>query len=236
MATENQTDPTTDQPTIRNRVVGLKMVKGSEIVPRPDNWRTHPKPQRDALAGVLESIGIADALVARQRADGRLELLDGHLRQDLGPDVEWPVLVLDVDDQEARLLLATLDPLAGLAGQDNQKLAALLEQCKADGARLEQVGWPDHLVEPLLAAEWKPPDLEAIPQPVDPDKAAPITLTAEQRETIEAAVETRRLGETKTLSEGRAVALICHDYLMRCREEALFGCSKPDDQDQPAAD
>ena len=44
--------------------------------------------------------------------DGSLELVDGHLRAETTPDQEVPVLVLDIDEDEANKLLATLDPLA----------------------------------------------------------------------------------------------------------------------------
>src|SRR5262249_46579988 len=43
-------------------------------------------------------------------------------------DLDWPTLILDVDDAEADLLLATHDPLATLAEYDKEKLAALLQQ------------------------------------------------------------------------------------------------------------
>lgn len=57
------------------------------------------------------------ALLAREGPDGGLLLIDGHLRAEVTPDTEVPVLVLDVDEAEAGRLLATLDPLAG-EGED----------------------------------------------------------------------------------------------------------------------
>lgn len=86
---------------------------------------------------MLERIGFADALLARETADG-LELIDGHLRADLAPTTEVPVLVVDVDEDEARLLLATLDPLAGMAATDEEQLAALLAEVTIDQADLER--------------------------------------------------------------------------------------------------
>lgn len=111
---------------IRDRVKELRRVRASQLRPNPRNWRTHPQAQRDALRGVLAEIGYADALLARPLPDGSLELIDGHLRAETTPDMEVPVLVLDVDESEAAKLLALLDPLAGLAGADADVLADLL--------------------------------------------------------------------------------------------------------------
>ena len=103
---------------IRDRITELRRVRADQLRPNPRNWRTHPPEQRDAMRGVLSEIGYADALLARPLADGTLELIDGHLRAETTPEAEVPVLVLDLDDQEAAKLLAVLDPLAGLALAD----------------------------------------------------------------------------------------------------------------------
>ena len=117
---------------IRNRVKELRTVKASELRPSPHNWRTHPQAQQDALRGVLAEMGYADALLVRECEDGVLELIDGHLRAEATPDTEVPVLVLDVDEQEAKYILATLDPLAGLADTDNESLRKLLDSVAID--------------------------------------------------------------------------------------------------------
>ena len=110
---------------IRDRIKELRRVRAGDLRPSPSNWRTHPPAQRAALEGVLAEIGYADALLCRELDDGSLELIDGHLRAETTPDAEVPVLVLDVDADEAKKLLATLDPLAALAGVDADALAAL---------------------------------------------------------------------------------------------------------------
>jgi hypothetical protein len=76
---------------------------------------------------VEQGEGAEDALKqALHRAP--LTLIDGHLRvEQLGArGLPVEVEVLDVDDAEAKLLLATLDPLAGLAESDPGMLDALL--------------------------------------------------------------------------------------------------------------
>jgi ParB-like chromosome segregation protein Spo0J len=112
---------------IRDRIRELRRVRAGSLRPNPRNWRTHPAAQRDALCGVLAEIGYADALLARELPDGSLELIDGHLRAETTPEVEVPVLVVDLDDREAAMLLAVLDPLASLAETNRDALAELVE-------------------------------------------------------------------------------------------------------------
>jgi DNA modification methylase len=66
-------------------------------------------------------------LLARELPDGRLQLIDGHLRAKTTPDVEVPVLILDLDEHESDKLLLTLDPLAAMAETDAERIAALLK-------------------------------------------------------------------------------------------------------------
>jgi DNA modification methylase len=125
-------------PAIRDRVVELVRVRAADLDPNPANWRRHPTHQRAALRGVLRQIGYADALLARRDGE-RLVLIDGHLRQSLDPNQVVPVLVLDVDEAEADLLLATLDPLAAMATPDSEALADLLGRVEASSSAVRDL-------------------------------------------------------------------------------------------------
>ena len=111
---------------IRDRIKELRRVRASELRPDVRNPRRHPDYQRAALRAMLAEVGFADALLARETPEG-LVLIDGHLRAETAPDQEVPVLVLDVTEEEAGKVLATLDPLAGLAEVDPEAQKALLE-------------------------------------------------------------------------------------------------------------
>ena len=115
----------TAQPVVKDRIVELRRVRASELTPDPQNWRRHPPGQASALRALLDQIGWADACLARQANRG-LVLIDGHLRREVALDALLPVLVLDVTEEEAHTLLATLDPLAGMAIADEDALRALL--------------------------------------------------------------------------------------------------------------
>ena len=119
--------------TIRNRITELRHVRAGDLRPNPKNWRKHPKAQRQAVQAVLDDVGYADALIVRETPHG-LELLDGHLRADLTPDATVPVLVTDLDDDEADTVLAA---------KANEAMVALL----ADMHGLSEPDLPDE--EPL---------------------------------------------------------------------------------------
>lgn len=125
--------------SIRNRVVEMKMVRGRDLLGNDGNWRLHPAFQKEALQGILDDVGVSDALKAyySARNGGRLTLVDGHLRKDTAPDVEWPVIILDIDDAEADKLLATFDTIGAWAATDARQLDELLNRVSAESSQME---------------------------------------------------------------------------------------------------
>ncbi len=132
---------------IRDRIREIRRVKAGLLRPNPKNWRTHPPAQQDALRGVLAEIGYAGALLARELPDGTLELIDGHLRAETTPEMEVPVLVLDLDDGEAAKLLALHDPLAGMAEANGEVFAELLAEVETESEAVQA------LLDKMLARE-----------------------------------------------------------------------------------
>ena len=117
--------------TFKDRIKELRRVPAIELQANPKNWRKHPTHQREGVSTMLERIGYADAVIARETDTG-LVLVDGHLRVDLSPDAVIPVLVVDLSDAEADEVLATLDPLASLAEPDAGLLQDLLAGLEPD--------------------------------------------------------------------------------------------------------
>jgi DNA modification methylase len=124
---------------IRDRIKELRRVKAKDLVPNRKNWRVHPKAQARALRGLLAEVGYADALLARELRDGKLQLIDGHLRAETTPNAIVPVLVLDVSEEEADKLLLTLDPLAGMAEADAGRIKALLASIRTDSVAVGEL-------------------------------------------------------------------------------------------------
>ena len=112
----------------KNRVVGLEMIPAKDLKEHPRNWRQHPEDQRAALLGLLESVGIADSVLAyTSKRDEAVVLIDGHLRKDLVGDQEVPVVMTDLDDDEADALLAAHDVVTTMALPDAEELQGLLD-------------------------------------------------------------------------------------------------------------
>jgi len=124
---------------LKDRIKEFRRVPAHELQPNPKNWRTHPVAQQDALRGVLAEVGIAGAVLARETPEGGLMLIDGHLRTDVMHDQEIPCLVLDVTEEEAAVLLATIDPLAAMAEADAGKLDALLRDVETSSEAVQQM-------------------------------------------------------------------------------------------------
>jgi len=98
-------------------------------------------------------------VIARQTADG-LELVDGHLRTDLAGDEVVPVLVVDLDDEEAATVLATLDPIAAMADADHAALSELLADLSASSEAITAAVWSEDVVSALTTP---------VPDPLEPE-------------------------------------------------------------------
>lgn len=125
---------------VRDRVIELRRVRAGDLLPHPRNWRTHSAHQKRVWCGLRNELGFADALLVRELVDGRLQLVDGHLRARANPAALVPVLVLDLDEAEAEKLLLTHDPLGTLAGVDEKRLADLIARVEIDHDALQNLG------------------------------------------------------------------------------------------------
>jgi hypothetical protein len=148
---------------IRNRIKCHRRVRAGDLLPHELNFRLHPDAQRAALEALYAEVGFARSLLAYELPDGRLKLIDGHLRRDLDPDMEVDVEVLDVNDEEARALLLSIDPLAALAETQTQLHDRLLELTPAISPDL-QAAW-EATTNPTQLALSRPPLPDSPPIP-----------------------------------------------------------------------
>jgi hypothetical protein len=143
--------------SIRNRIKGHRRVRAGDLMPHEWNFRTHPQGQRAALAAIYQEIGFARSLLAYELSDGKLKLIDGHLRRDMDPDMEVEVEVLDVNEEEARALLLSIDPLASLAQSQQELQQRLLEITPTELPDL-QAAWEESLKALAESIPEPPPD------------------------------------------------------------------------------
>lgn len=110
-----------------NRIVAFdEAVDPEQLLAHPENARRHPADQREALRDSLGRVGWVD-VVKVNRATGHV--VDGHARVEeaISRGVSVPVLYVDLDEDEERYVLATLDPIGSLAAYDAEVLEGLLE-------------------------------------------------------------------------------------------------------------
>lgn len=140
---KHQPEPAMLPESIRDRITELRRVKASEIEGAPWNWRTHDQEQAQAVKASLEELGIIDALKCRQLPDGRYQLFDGHLREEIyqgiGPDTIVPILVTDLSEDEAKKANVIFDPLSAMAGVNAEKLDGLLREVQTGNEALASV-------------------------------------------------------------------------------------------------
>jgi len=169
---------------IRDRIVALERVPASSLVPHPLNWRVHPESQAAALRASFDRLGFVDVVLTRRTQDGALQIIDGHLRASELGDQMVPVVITDLDEQEAELMLTVLDPLAAMADRDARRLADLFAAHEARGEDLYRMVFPDFVVEPLLHGTFAPLDTVPLPEPTAPDGSLHVTFDPQQAEVI----------------------------------------------------
>jgi hypothetical protein len=148
---------------VRNRIKCHRRVRAGDLVPHEFNYRLHPEGQKAALQALYREVGFARSLLAYETVDGRLKLIDGHLRRDLDPDMEVEVEVLDVAEEEARALLLSIDPLAALAQTQSQLHERLRELTPVVSPELE-AAWRQAAEGAVAASPERPWRTEVVPE------------------------------------------------------------------------
>lgn len=125
-----------------NRIVGHGLEDPAHLLANPRNWRLHPDQQKEALSGLLDRVdrvGWVQDVIVNQRTG---HVVDGHLRVSLALSREEagiPVVYVDLSEEEERLVLASLDPMAAMAVTDEAMLAELMDGVETEGALAEML-------------------------------------------------------------------------------------------------
>jgi hypothetical protein len=134
----------------RSRIVRRDTCDPRELQANPENWRIHPRQQVENLEAVMDRVGWVDEVMWNERT-GRM--IDGHARVEIAlrrGEREVPRLVVDLSEEEERLVLATFDPLGAMAATDWEKLERLVEDLP-DVARL----WEEHNRPENIEDHWR---------------------------------------------------------------------------------
>lgn len=129
-----------------NRIVGTGELPAGQFLANPANWRIHPTFQQDQMDVILHEVGFVQGVIVNKRTSDEWEpgernvetLVDGELRVKRalarGEDTLVPVVYVDLSPAEERAVLATFDPISGLAGKDEERQRALAQEVAADFA------------------------------------------------------------------------------------------------------
>ena len=210
----------------------LKRVALDNLVPNPLNANSMSSDLREKLLVNIRRTGRYPLLVVRPHPieDGKFEVLDGHHRigilRDLG-HTDARCDVWDVDDREARLLLATLNRMEGqdipvrraellhelLADMSIEDLSGLIPETGPEIADLQALlEFPTDDIAHQLAME-----------AADQERLFPRTLsfvvTPEQEELIERAIQIASDGQPGRDLKARGLANIASHFLDAHPEE-----------------
>ena len=180
----------------------------------PHNARLHDERSIETMKQGLQRFGQRKNIVVMED----MTIVAGHALVAAAKLLGWTTLKVDVTKlkgDEARAYAILDNRSAEHSEWDWHELSDTLRSMKAAGTDIASLGFADYELDPLLAADWKVPEKDPNFKPsVDDIKVRPIEVTAGQRQTIERAIDVVRASEDDAeMTEGRAIELICADYL-----------------------
>lgn len=220
----------------------IELVPLSKLVKAPRNPKDHDVP---SISGSVARFGYVEPVVEDQRTGrlvaghGRLEALEAlHTKGKpsdwpeerpwppeglVERDGEWLVPVYkgwaSTSDEEASAYLLASNQITTVGGWNTEGLSQLLQDLSTQQVEITGLGWKQHELDALLAADWSPPEYEPLEgfQRTDTDKFS-VKFGAEH-EFVLKAVEQYREETGKTLPVEFALNEICRVYLGLADEE-----------------
>lgn len=186
----------------------------AELLLDASNARQHGERDLTAIADSVEQFEQQKPVVID--ADGIVRAGNGTCQALLRKGVEFVWGVRSPLRGEKAVAYALADNrTAELSTWDYQTVAENLKWLEEHEQDITRLGWADYELDPLLNAEWKPPKIEdEFEGESIPEALVTVKMTVSQHEVVMRAVAHMRLEEDDTsISDGRALELICANYL-----------------------
>jgi hypothetical protein len=178
------------------------------------NARTHSDRNIEVVAESLDQFGQQIPLVY----DSKRIVLKGNATLQAAETLKWKyIAATPFDHTDPKLLTGfkiTDNKSAELAAWSYETLAEDIKKT-IDGLDWGRLGWEQYELDPLLQAEWQPPEVD--PDELEPgERLSPILVTKDQKEVFLQAIEKVRKESGKPdIKEGHGLELICLDFLSR---------------------
>ena len=198
-----QRTPPPDSPW-RSRIVDHGSVKADSLIANPANWRIHPTGQQRTIAALLDKVGWVQDVVVNKRTG---HVVDGHLRVSLAVtrNETVPVVYVDLSEAEEKLVLASMDPITGMAVTDDGQLKALLDGLEAEGALADLLAELEEGLAPVSTV--------AVPDDNTRDLGDRERLVKAVLYVNEIDVVERALAKTNEVDRGSAFLKVCRAFL-----------------------
>ena len=195
----------------------VKVVEIAQLSLDPANVRTHPARNVAALIASLKRFGQQKPVIV----DRDMVVRAGNGLVTAAMEMGWTHIsayMTGLNGPEATAFAIADNRTAELSEWDYEGLAQQVQALMDDGVNVEELGWADYELEPLLQAEWEPADVDAdglTPQ----GGGGSVSFSAEQREIVNRAIAlVREQADDPGVPEGRCVELICGEYIGANRE------------------
>lgn len=135
----------------------------TSLNPDPRNARSHDDRNLEAVVGSYRDHGQRKPIVVQLRADNGTPMVirAGNASAEAAKKLGWThiaAVVVDEPDKEAKRYALRDNRTADLAEWHLPNLGAELRDLKGAGVDVSDLGWEPFEFQPLMEAEWKPPD------------------------------------------------------------------------------
>lgn len=209
------------------RIVAGKteMVPIDSIFEDPANSRLHPERNIRSLMASLQRWGQQKPVVVSPKNIIIAGNGTHRAMKAMGYE-EIAIVRSDLEGPEATAFGIADNQIALIAEWDFQ---ALSEHVKAlsdweQDFDFQTIGFEAHEIDPMIHADWSPPEVKKAVDDDVPEMGEPIKCTVEQREIINQAIAiVRRKEGDSSMSEGRCLELVCSTFLSGGDVEQIYG-------------
>jgi len=180
----------------------------------PKNARTHSERNIEVVAESLDQFGQQIPVVY----DNKRTVLKGNATIQAALSLNWKhIAASPFDSTDPKLLTGfkiTDNKSAELAAWSYETLAEDIKKT-IDGLDWGRLGWEQYELDPLMQADWQPPQVD--PNEMEPgDRLMAIMVTKDQKAIFDQAIEKVHKESGKgDIKDGHGLELICLDFLSR---------------------